>query len=442
MTNNRRGFISKSAKIIAASAIPAFVKPVHKQTTSKEIAPGDKIVLGLIGARGQGMADLRQALKQPGVECAAVCDVDDAVLTERTADIEKIQGKPPKQYKDFRKLLDNKDIDAVMIGTPDHWHCYMLIAACQAGKDVYVEKPLANSIGECDLMVKAVRKYKKVVQVGQQQRSGDHWKTSMDMIKAGKLGQLRKSNVWANFNYGIGQLKVPDEPVPAGVDFDMWLGPAPQRSFNKARFHGSWRMFWDYGGGLLTDWGVHLMDMALWAKDTTKPPISAVATGGNFAYPDHAHETFDTMSVSWQMPDHNIAWEHTAGIEIGPWGRNYGLAFVGNDASIVIDRGSFDFFPEMQNGRYKVAAMPRQSGHDSHEAHVKNWIDCLKSRKEPACPIENGRLAALYTHMGNIALRTNSRVEWNEAGKNFGNNTAANKLLIPEYRSPWKLPAL
>ncbi|MEP6727513.1 MAG: Gfo/Idh/MocA family oxidoreductase, partial [Bacteroidota bacterium] len=358
MANNRRGFISNTAKIIAASAIQGFVNPVQKQTTSKEIAAGDKIVLGLIGARGQGMADLRQALKQPGVECAAVCDVDDAVLTERTADIEKIQGKPPKQYKDFRKLLDNKDIDAVMIGTPDHWHCYMLIAACQAGKDVYVEKPLANSIGECDLMVKAVRKYNKVVQVGQQQRSGDHWKTSMDMIKAGKLGQLRKSNVWANFNYGIGQLKVPDEPVPAGVDFDMWLGPAPQRSFNKARFHGSWRMFWDYGGGLLTDWGVHLMDMALWAKDITKPPISAVATGGNFAYPDHAHETFDTMSVSWQMPDHNIAWEHTAGIESGPWGRNYGLAFIGNDASIVIDRESFDFFPEMQNGQYKVAAMP------------------------------------------------------------------------------------
>lgn len=442
MGNNRRGFISNSAKIIAASAIPGFVKPVQKQNNSKEIAAGDKIVLGLIGAKGQGMADLRQALKQPGIECGAVCDVDDAVLTERTADIEKIQGKPPKQYKDFRKLLDNKDIDAVMIGTPDHWHCYMLIVACQAGKDVYVEKPLANSIGECDLMVKAVRKYNKVVQVGQQQRSGDHWKTSMAMIKAGKLGQLRKSNVWANFNYGIGQLKVPDEPVPAGVDFDMWLGPAPQRSFNKARFHGSWRMFWDYGGGLLTDWGVHLMDMALWAKDITKPPISAVATGGNFAYPDHAHETFDTMSVSWQMPDHNIAWEHTAGIESGPWGRNYGLAFIGNDASIVIDRGSFDFFPEMQNGQYKVAAMPRQAGHDSHEAHVKNWIDCLKSRKEPACPIETGRLAALYTHMGNIALRTNSRVEWNEAGKNFGNNTAANKLLIPEYRSPWKLPAL
>ena len=441
MTKSRRQFLSDTSKIIAATGVSVLAPAVSSFGSAKN-SPGDKIVLGLIGAKGQGMADLRQALKQPGVECGAICDIDDAVLLERSLDIEKIQGKQPKQYKDFRKLLDNKDIDAVIIGTPDHWHCYMLIAACKAGKDVYVEKPLANSIGECDLMVKAVRKYNKIVQVGQQQRSGDHWTTAIDYIKSGKLGQLRKTNVWSNFNYGIGQPKVPDEPVPAGVDFDMWLGPAPQRSFNKARFHGSWRMFWDYGGGLLTDWGVHLMDMALWAKDINTGPLAVVATGGNFAYADHAHETFDTMNVSWQMPDHTISWQNTAGVETGPWGRNYGLAFIGNDASIVIDRSSFDFFPEMQNGQYKVAAMPRQAGHDSHEMHVKNWIDCLKTHKEPVCPIETGRLAAIYTHMGNIALRTNSRVEWNEANRNFGNNKAANELLLPEYRSPWKIPVI
>ena len=387
MSNSRRRFLSNASKVIAASGISGFAPSVASFARPKT-SPNDTIAIGLIGAHGQGMADLRQALKQPGVNCVAVCDIDDAVLLDRSTEIEKIQGRQPKQYKDFRKLLENKDIDAVIIGTPDHWHAYMLIAACQAGKDVYVEKPLANSIGECDLMVKAVRKYKKVVQVGQQQRSGDHWKAAMDYIKSGRIGQHRKTLVWAHFNYGIGQPKIPDEPVPAGVDFDMWLGPAPQRSFNKARFHGSWRMFWDYGGGLLTDWGVHLMDMALWAKDITIGPLSVAASGGNFAYPDHAHETFDTMSVSWQMPDHTISWQHTAGTETGPWGRNYGLAFVGNDASIIIDRSSFDFFPEMQNGQYKVAAMPRQTGHDSHEAHVKNWIDCLKSRKEPECRLK------------------------------------------------------
>ena len=444
MTKTRRQFLANATKILAATSFAGLVPAAASSTYAATPKPSnnDKIVLGLIGARGQGMANLRQALKQPGVECGALCDIDDAILTERSAEINKIQGKAPVVYKDFRKLLDNKDIDAVIIGTPDHWHCYQMIAACEAGKDVYVEKPLANSIDECDLMVAAVRKYNKIVQVGQQQRSGGHWQSAMQFIKSGQLGDLRKTQVWANFNYGAGQPKVPDTPVPAGVDFNMWLGPAPDRSFNKARFHSSWRMFWDYGGGLMTDWGVHLMDMALWAKDVTKLPLSVAASGGNYAFPDRAHETFDTMSVTYQMPDHNITWEHVAGIENGPWGRNYGLAFVGNDATLVIDRSSWDLYPESSGGKYKVPAMPRQTGYDSHEAHLKNWIECLRTRKDPNCTIEMGRLTAIYTHMGNIALRTNSRLVWNEGSKNFGNNAAANALLLPSYRKPWALPKI
>ena len=442
MSNTRRQFLADSTRMLAGAGLVGLgplAQPASAESPRRSSA-NDAIVLGLIGARGQGMADLRQALKQPGVRCGALCDVDDAVLSERSAEIEKLQGKAPVTYKDFRRLLDDKDIDAVIIGTPDHWHCYLMIAACEAGKDVYVEKPLANSIRECDLMVSAVRKYNKVVQVGQQQRSGDHWQSAMRYIKSGGLGQLRKTQVWANFNYGAGQPKVPDSPVPAGVDFDMWLGPAPQRSFNAARFHGSWRMFWDYGGGLMTDWGVHLMDMALWAKDVTALPLSVAASGGNHAFPDRAHETFDTLSVTYQLPDHTITWEHAGGIESGPWGRNYGLAFVGNDATLVIDRSSWDLYPESSGGKFKVPALPRQMGTDSHEAHVRNWIECLKTRKDPNCPIETGRLAAVYTHMGNIALRSKSRLAWNEGSRNFGNNPAANALLAPSYRKPWTLP--
>jgi predicted dehydrogenase len=442
MSNTRRQFLASSTKLLAATGLAGIGPAAASSSFAATSRPSanDKVVLGLIGARSQGMADLRQALKQPGVECGAVCDVDDSVLSERSAEIKKIQGKAPVAYKDFRQLLDNKGIDAVIIGTPDHWHCYQMIAACEAGKDVYVEKPLANSIEECDLMVAAVRKYKKVVQVGQQQRSGDHWQSAMKLIKSGGLGDLRKTQVWANFNYGAGQPKVPDTPVPAGVDFNMWLGPAPDRTFNKARFHGSWRMFWDYGGGLMTDWGVHLVDMALWAKDITALPLSVAASGGLFAFPDRAHETFDTQSVTYQLPDHNITWEHVAGTENGPWGRNYGLAFVGNDATLVIDRSSWDLYPESSAGKFTVPALPRQTGNDSHEAHLKNWLECLKTRTDPNCTIEMGRLAAVYTHMGNIALRTKSQLVWNEGSKNFGNNAAANALLVPSYRKPWTLP--
>lgn len=443
MFKTRRQFLANSTKLLAATGIAGFVpsSPSFAAIASSTVSPNDKIVLGLIGAKNQGMADLRQALKQPGVVCGALCDIDDAILKERSAEISKIQGKAPALYKDFRKLLDNKDIDAVIIGTPDHWHCYQMIAACEAGKDVYVEKPIANSIKECDLMVAAVRKYNKVVQVGQQQRSGGHWQSAMQFIKSGQLGDLRKTQVWANFNYGVGQPKVPDTPVPTGVDFNMWLGPAPDRTFNAARFHGSWRMFWDYGGGLMTDWGVHLMDMALWAKDVTALPLSVAASGGNFAFPDRAHETFDTLSATYQMPDHNITWEHVAGTENGPWGRNYGLAFIGNNATLVIDRSSWDLYPE-SSGKNKVPAMARQTGYDSHEAHLKNWIDCLKTRKDPNCTIEMGRLTAIYAHMGNIALRANSRLVWNEGSGNFGNNTAANALITPSYRNPWTLPKI
>lgn len=402
----------------------------------------ETIVLGLIGCNSMGFGILNLALRQPNVKCAALCDVDDSVLNRRAEDVLKQQGSKPLIYKDFRKLLENKDIDAVIVGTPDHWHCLPTVYACEAGKDVYVEKPLANSIGECTAMVKATRRYNRVVQVGQQQRSGEHWQKAVQLIQAGGIGKLRKVNAWANFNYATGQPKAPDEAIPSGLDFDMWLGPAPQRSFNKTRFHGSWRFFWDYGGGLLTDWGAHLLDIALWVKNIQTPPLAVMASGGNYYSADFAHETFDTMSVQYQLPDYTVSWEHSAGLQQGPYGRSYGLAMIGNDATLVIDRSGWELFPEIDKGQYKVAAQPKQPGKENHEEHVRNWLECIKSRKEPNCPIENGRLVAMYAHMGNIALRTNSRLEWNEASQSFGQNEAANALITPTYRQPWVFPKL
>lgn len=438
MKNSRRKFLQNSSAWLAGTAF-AGISTRSFNNLAPAHSPNDRIRLGLIGCRNMGFGILNQCLAQPNVECAALCDVDDSILTQRSAEVEKKQGKKPLVYKDFRKLLDNKDIDAVIIGTPDHWHCYMTVAACQSGKDVYVEKPMANSIGECDLMVKAVRKYNRVVQVGQQQRSGPHWQNAIDSIKQGKIGQLRKTQIWANFNYGVGQPLLPDEPVPPGIDFDMWLGPAPARSFNKARFHGSWRMFWDYGGGLLTDWGVHLMDIALWAREVDYAPLSVNAFGANFSHKDRAHETFDTMSVNYQLKDYIISWEHTAGTQNGPWNKSYGLAFIGNDATIVINRDGWELIPEKENGKDKVPELAKQPGGEHHRQHVQNWIECLRSRKDPVCTVETGRMAALYTHMGNIAARTQSRLVWNNDASNFMHNDAANALLMPAYREAWKI---
>jgi predicted dehydrogenase len=440
---SRRRFLRDTGRIAAGTAMAAAL-PSPLIVNGKAALPSEKINIALIGCKNMGFGDLQNALKQPGVECAALCDIDDSILNGRGADVEKLQGKAPRLYKDYRKLLDNKDIDAVIIGTPDHWHCLPFVHACEAGKDIYVEKPLANSFAECDLMVGAARKYRRVVQVGQQQRSGAHFIEAMQFIKSGRIGQLRKVDTWANFNYAVGQPVVPDEPVPAGVDFDRWLGPAPERTFNKSRFHGSWRMFWDYGGGLMTDWGVHLIDIALWARDVATLPLAVTATGGNFAFPDHAHETFDTMSVSYQLKDMVVNWQHTAGTQNGPYGRSYGLSFIGNEGTLVIDRDGWELFPEWdgESKKPKLPVEPKHPGKGSHDLHMNNFLECMRTRKDPACTIENGSLVAKYAHAANMALRTQSQLVWDAKLQNFGDNAKANALITPQYRLPWQLPKI
>ena len=416
---------------------PSLVKAMKRKVPANE-----KINIALIGARGRGFHVLKQALRQPETVCVALCDIDDSVIESRMKEIATLQDSKPDIHKDFRALLDSKDVDAVIIGTPDHWHCLQMVNACEAGKDVYVEKPMANSLSELDIMVKAARKYNRVVQVGQQQRSGGHWMEVMDHIKSGKIGKLRKVHMWANFNYGVGGKVETDSKVPEGVDFEMWLGPAPARSFNKARFHGSWRMFWDYGGGLMTDWGVHLIDMGLWARNVKVPPKAVVSTGGNYSHQDHAHETYDSLSVSWQMDDFVLSWESLGGIQTGPYGKTYGLAFIGNDATIIADRGGWSLTPEMEDNQPKIASATGESDRLSSENHVKNFLECIKSRNDPNCTVENGRLVAQYAHMANIAQRTQSRLSWDIDRRKFIKNKEANALVTPEYRKPWSLPKL
>lgn len=232
----RRNFLKSAA--VAAATFPAIGKNVFAN-----VPASDKINVALIGCRNMGWGNLVDLLSVKGVECVALCDIDRTVLDEKTAELDKMGRKKPAQYGDYRKLLEQKDIDAVIIGTPDHWHCLQMVDACAAGKDVYVEKPIANSIAECDAMVAAAKKYKRVVQVGQQQRSSRHWQEMVQYLRSGKLGTIGRVHIWANFNYAAVPVKQ-DSPVPAGVDFETWLGPAAERTFNEQRFHGLWRMFW------------------------------------------------------------------------------------------------------------------------------------------------------------------------------------------------------
>jgi len=356
---------------------------------------------------------------------------------DRAAELEIRTGVKPDLYGDYRKLLERQDLDAVIIGTPDHWHCLQMVDACAAGKDVYVEKPIANSIGECDLMVKAAKKYGRVVQVGQQQRSATLWNSMKKYIDSGKLGRIAKVNVWANFAYARITNPVPDQEPPQNVDFDFWLGPAPQRTFNPKRFHGSWRMFWDYGGGLITDWGVHLLDMALWGMNVKGMPNRVMASGGNHQDPMNYAETFDTMSVVYEFDDFIINWDNVT-IETGPYNKNYGVEFVGENGSLVANRESWEVLP------FKDRIEPFQSLPDylDHCDHLANFIDCMKKREmNTACTIDNGALCAKYAHLGNISARVGADIVYDDVRKKF-NNKDANKLFIKEYRKPWKLPVL
>lgn len=405
-------------------------------------APSDRINIGLIGCNGMGFADLSAFLEHPQVECIALCDIDENVLNRRAADVEKIRGKKPANlYKDWRKVIDNKDINLVIVGTPDHWHCMIMAAACEAGKDVYCEKPIGRTIGECNIMVNAAKKYKSVVQVGQWQRSDPHWQDAVNFIQSGKLGKIRLVRVFSYQGWCPSIPVVADEPVPAGVDYDMWLGPSPSRPFNRNRFHFTFRWFWDYAGGLMTDWGVHLLDYALYGMNVTTPK-SVMAMGGKYGYPSDACETPDSLQAIYEFDGFNIMWDHAIGINDGAYGRNHGLGFVGENGTLVIDRDGWEVIPEDVNGKIRMEAVPLKKGTGQGlKNHVKNHLDCIASRNPNTnASIEIGAHIAKFSALGNIAYRTGKKLVWD--GTKFTNDIDANSYLIPNYRGPWKLPVV
>jgi len=428
-------------KFLKTTAAAAVVLPTMRAGAPHKMSANDKLNVALIGCKNMGWGDLTDMMLVQDVECVALCDIDKTILENRKAELVKMGKKEPAIYGDYRKLLERKDVDAVIIGTPDHWHCLQTVDACAAGKDVYVEKPAANSIAECDAMVTAAKRYSRVVQVGQQQRSSGHWQEMVKYLRSGQLGTIGRVHIWGNFTYAAVMPK-PDSNVPEGVDFDMWLGPTPVRTFNEQRFHGLWRMFWNYGGGLMTDWGVHLLDMGLWGLNVTTMPNKTVATGGKFYFPEGAHETLDSQTVSYLFDNCIMSWEHNAGVQTGPYNRDYGVLFKGTNGTLVADRGNWVVIPEPDGRRgQKIPEVKVEADNQDHKLHVRNFVECVKTRNfQTACTIENGSLCAKYAHLGNIAARLNTALVYDDVAKSFKGAPDADKYLKPEYRAPWKFP--
>ena len=451
MSSSRRKFLRHTATTLAgaglATALPldAFAKTIRR------VSPNDKIQVGLIGCKGMGWTNLKTQLTNiPEVECVALADVDQSVLNERSANVEEIQGTRPKPFKDYRNMLEMKDLDAVIIATPDHWHCLILCDALSAGKHAYCEKPLANSIEECNIMRKAAQRYGKIVQIGQWQRSGAHYQQAYQYLKSGKLGNIRLVKCWAYQGWMEPVPVKPDSNPPAGVDYDLWLGPAPKRPFNPNRFHFNFRWYWDYAGGLMTDWGVHEIDIALYFMGA-QAPKSVMASGGKLAYPDDASETPDTLQAVFEYDHFNMLWEHATGIDNGNYGKTEGIAFIGNAGTMVVNRNGWEVMPETRRNKdgvleYKIEDLPdqRKDNNANYIAdHAKNFVAAMKANDASLlnCGIETGAIAAINAHMGNVAFKTGRKVYWDAAAGLFKDDPEANRLTRAQYQNGWKLPS-
>ncbi len=447
-SKSRREFVKESLVAGAAGTAMLGAAATTAASQSRIIGANDRILIGVIGCGGQGRADMSKAIRVKNVECIALCDVDDDQAAKAAKMVEDLPAlRPSFTSRDFRKLLDLKEVDAVIIGTPDHWHALPAIMACQAGKDVYVEKPLSVAIAEGRVMVNAARKYNRVVQMGTQQRSAPHYTEAVEYVKGGKLGKIRHVRAWAYLDWKGETPVVPDSDPPPTADYDMWLGPAPKRPFNKNRFHFTFRWYWDYSGGLMTDWGAHMIDIANWAMGI-KAPSSAMSAGGKFGFPDDAMQTPDTQQVTWAFPDFNMVWEHALGVGRGPEAREHGVAFHGNNGLLVIDRAGWEVYPETdaigKRRMYKTAGVPRSNAGsaDYHATHVQNFFECMRTRKRPNSDVEIGHNSMIACHLANIAQRLGRLVHWDIEREEIVGDPEAQGYVSRAYRAPWSLPKI
>lgn len=445
--STRREFCKNSTKLAIGAGLVSMM-PISSSCSSAN----DKIVFGAIGVRNMGFSNVKSFLQNPNVECAALCDIDDEILNRRANEVEQINQErinngekltttKPTLYKDYRKMLEDPNIDAVIIGTPDHWHCLQMVHASEAGKHVYVEKPMANTIEEVMVMEKAAKRYGNVVTVNQWQRSGKHWQDAVDFVRSGALGKISRVKAWS-YTSKTSLPVVENSPVPDGVDYDMWLGPAPKRPFNQNRFHYNFRYYWDYAGGLMADWGVHMLDFAIYGMDV-KRPNTITALGGHFSYED-ARETPDTMNVLYDFGDFSLAWEHSVCLGNGSYGLGHGVLYQGNNGALLVTRGGWQVIPEKEmvegERKNKLEEVPWTKGSSSLDEHVQNFFDVIRNGGEPNCTVEMGKDVAILTHMGNIAHRTGEKLIWDESNNRFSNSEKANELLKPTYSEPWTIP--
>ena len=423
MTPMTRRDFSKAAAVTALSSM-------------RILGANDRVRLGFIGLGNRGDQVLEGFLKHKDAQVVALCEAYEPYLEPAA----QKAGGHPARFRDYRKMLELKELDAVVINTPDHWHALQFVHSCEAGKDVYVEKPLSLVVSEGRKMVEAARRHKRVTQVGIQRRSSEFCREACELVRSGGIGNP------------------PDSSPPAGLDWDLWLGPAPKVPYNPNRCLYKFRWFYDYSGGQVTNFGTHYLDLIQWGlgKDA---PQAVTALGGKYSVEDN-REIPDTLEVLWQYEGGTLVVfsQYNCNAAAGN-AKNSLVEFRGTHGTLYIMGSSYEIVPESIREEPVPARSPlhreenRRASRASRKAmegkvvkgsvedadHSRNFLDCVKSRKPCNCDIETGHRSTSATLIGNLALKTRSYLEWDGKAERFTNNEAANKLLSYKYRSPWKL---
>jgi predicted dehydrogenase len=456
-TSSRRTFLAAGVSATAATALPAA-------SYARVCGANERIGVGFIGYGLIGKRHVLDFQEQPDVNMVAVSDAHRGRVEEAKSLIGD-SGAKVRGYRDFRELLDDADVDAVCIATPDHWHALMTMLACAAGKDVYVEKPLTLFVREGRWMLDVAKKHQRVVQVGTQQRSGEHYQRARDLVRDGHIGRVMSVRMAAARNVMPGFGDPPDGDPPPDLDYDLWLGPAPKRPYNPNRSIYHFRWFWDYSGGQMTNLGQHSLDIVDWflGMETLR---SVTSSGGRFCLTDSG-ETPDTMDVLFEFDGWTATWSHR---EASAGRRDASPQFFGTKGNLGISRRGFrveadaDVPPELaipqfagahpvggpqphpegtrfdrSERRYRTEPVVDQTGDDRQQFkdHVRNFLDCVKSRKTPLSDLASGHRVATACHLANLSLKLGRQIEWDAASESVRNDSDANGMLVRQYRAPW-----
>ena len=425
----RRRFLSGCGSAVATLGALAAVG-VRRTSAS----PSNNIRVALVGSGGMGQDHLGRLSGRPEVTVACLCDVDEGRLGEASKIVESAGGLKPKLVGDFRRVRDDSDIDVVIIATPHHWHCPIAIPMLEAGKDLYVEKPASHVFKEGRALVEAARKYKRVVQHGTQMRSSAVTAKAAEVLASGVLGTIKMTKAW-NVQRHNHRQSVPDGPTPGGVNYDMWLGPAPARPFNVNRFHENWNWYRDYGNGDIGGDGVHDLDMARWGLGVTTHPVRITAHGSRIDL-EGEREFPDNMMVAYHYEEGKVLlYEDRGWTPYGMEGFDSGNAFYGTKGHMIFSRrGYFQAYIGGQKG-------PGMRGDRGQDRHMDSFLKHVRDRTTPEASAEAAHLSCALVHLGETAYRAGRVLNFDPATETVRNDEEANRLLTKEYRAPWRVPA-